>query len=166
MNISNDLLPLKESGVRGGYENFSWESLKSMPRSEREHYLGQSLKSDMFMRRQNLSKRNSRGNMFCMNKARKGIYEDLRNERERYIAREKKIMNRLLGVPIKEESQNERETNESRKVYNLRYPLNYEGSNSADKKIEKEPFEKERSKTEFRYISRNRSFSRSLSPIQ
>ncbi|OII72664.1 hypothetical protein cand_011920 [Cryptosporidium andersoni] len=43
MDISNKDTNRSCDGIRGGYERFNWASLKSIPTSEREHYLGQSI---------------------------------------------------------------------------------------------------------------------------
>ncbi|KAH7648405.1 hypothetical protein FG379_000329 [Cryptosporidium bovis] len=167
MNLSNDLFTLKESGVRGGSENFSWESLKSMPRSEREHYLGQSLQSDLFMKRHRSNRHGFRKHMFDPTRIMKVIPENIKNERETYIAREKKVMSKLLGIPIEEGSTDECKPLKTKNVLNSGYLLNDKGSrsNSANDKIEKKSL-MEKNTMKCKYISRSRSFSRSLSPIQ
>ncbi|KAF7455707.1 Kinase phosphorylation domain containing protein [Cryptosporidium felis] len=95
MDLSDSHDVAKLSGVRGGAERFNWESLRNISRKEREHYLGQSL---IF----GTSKKNRYGQYNWHNKVHKQKLkhdtQEIQNERKRIIDRERKIMNKLLGI--------------------------------------------------------------------
>ncbi|KAK9171657.1 Kinase phosphorylation protein family protein [Cryptosporidium meleagridis] len=103
MDLSDSFDIAKQSGVRGGAEQFNWDSLRSIPRKEREHYLGHSLHYNSSRGRGRFS-RNDWFSKVHKSKPEKCTSSEFQNERERIINKEREIMNRLLGIPDNSES--------------------------------------------------------------
>ncbi|OII74932.1 uncharacterized protein cubi_03063 [Cryptosporidium ubiquitum] len=103
MDLSDSFDIAKQSGVRGGAEQFNWDSLRSIPRKEREHYLGHSLHYNR-SREKSRFKRNDWYSKLYKSKPEQKSASEFQNERERIINKEQKIMNKLLGIPDNTES--------------------------------------------------------------
>ncbi|KAH8582630.1 Multiple myeloma tumor-associated [Cryptosporidium sp. chipmunk genotype I] len=98
MDLSDSFDIEKQSGVRGGVEQFNWDSLRSIPRKEREHYLGHSLYYSR-SRGKGRFNRNDWYSKVYKSKPDQCISSEFKNERERIINKEQRIMNKLLGIP-------------------------------------------------------------------
>lgn len=97
MDLSDSLDIAKQSGTRGGLEQFSWDSLRSIPRKEREHYLGHSLHYNRSRGKGRFSRNDWHSKVHKSTSSQSGSSE-LQIERERIISKEQKIMNKLLGI--------------------------------------------------------------------
>lgn len=97
MDFSDSLDIAKQSGTRGGLEQFSWDSLRSIPRKEREHYLGYSLHQSR-SRGRGRSNRNDWHSKIYKSASVQRNSSEFQTELDRVISKEQEIMNRLLGT--------------------------------------------------------------------
>ncbi|KAJ1614377.1 hypothetical protein OIY81_446 [Cryptosporidium canis] len=103
MDLTDSIDIAKQSGTRGGVEQFNWDSLRSIPRREREHYLGHSL---YYSRPRGRGRGRGRGgfnrydwqNKAYNSKSNEYNSSEFLNEREKIISKEQRIMNKLLGI--------------------------------------------------------------------
>lgn len=103
MDLTDSFDIARQSGVRGGIEQFNWDSLRSIPRKEREHYLGHSLHYNRSKEKGKFGRNDWYSKVYKSKQSQKSVLE-FQNEREHIISREQKIMNKLLGIPDNNEN--------------------------------------------------------------
>ncbi|KAJ1613717.1 hypothetical protein OJ253_27 [Cryptosporidium canis] len=169
MDLTDSIDIAKQSGTRGGVEQFNWDSLRSIPRKEREHYLGHSL---YYSRPRGRGRGRGGFNRYdwqskiYYSKSNEYNSSEFLNEREKIISKEQRIMNKLLGI--------QENTNDCEKTSHNNTVLSKVGATNTPKAVETfENNEANRNRgmfvvsnksisKEYRRTKR-RSFSRSLS---
>lgn len=163
MDLTSTQDVARQTGVRGGSERFSWESLKSISRSEREHYLGQSVQVGISKRKSKFYKHDwyIKAPNFKQNHIKSTA---IHNERENYKIREQNLMNKLLG--ISENYDNKRNhTNKESSFNTLIDKSNFEVEKHLEIKLKEMKLNKKENNEHLSTFrekkSRRRSFSRS-----